>query len=347
MSFFKNVFSKKTGGGENKTRAAEELGISVVKPQEPAHRTKVLAIGGGKGGVGKSLIASNMGAMLARRGRKVIMVDVDLGAANLHTFFGLAGSKLSFSSFLKSEVTDIRKVISETNIPNLDIISGARDSLDVADMGGVKSLRRELKSLKYDYVILDVGPGTGSSILDLFLMADHGILVTTPEPTSTENMYRFLKCLFLHRIKKIINSQNDTGLKNFLIKVLKSSPHQKVKTVSDILGQLKALDPSRGEILSRLLGDTAISIIMNQTRPADKHMGPNIKKACFDYFGVPIGYLGDIAFDNAVSDSIRKRTPLAVYDSRSAAASDMEASLDRLLEVVGDEQSRTALNNAF
>ncbi|MDP2689180.1 MAG: P-loop NTPase [Deltaproteobacteria bacterium] len=349
MSFFKNVFYRKAAGNEGKNRDAGEQRFSVVKPLQAGHGTRVFAIGGGKGGVGKSLITSNMGALLAKRGRKVLMVDADLGAANLHTFFGLSGSKLSFSSFLKSEVADIRQVISKTDMPELDLISGAKDSLDAADMGGgvVTRLRQELRSLDYDYALLDIGPGTSSNILDMFLLADHGILVTTPEPTATENTYRFLKCLFLYRIKKIINSQKDTELKDLLLKVFGSRPDQKVKTVSDILNRLRELDPRRGKILGDLLGDTMISIILNQARPADKQMGANIKKACFDYFGVPIGYLGDIAFDDAASESIRKRTPLTVYDSRSAAANGIGASLDRLLDLEGEGRMETASGNPF
>ncbi len=311
--------------------------------------TDVWAVGGGKGGVGKSLLASNLGIALSKQGKKVLLIDADLGAANLHTFLGVEGGRAAFSSFLKEEISDIQSLITKTPVPNLDLISGAKDSLDVADVGVEKiaRLKNSLRRVEYDNVILDIGPGTASTLLDLFLMSNEGIIMATPEPTTIENNYRFLKCLFLYRIKKIINSQKDTELKDLLLKVFGSRSDQKVKTVSDILNRLRELDPRRGKILGDLLGDTMISIILNQARPADKQMGANIKKACFDYFGVPIGYLGDIAFDDAASESIRKRTPLTVYDGRSVASNCIEASLDRLLDLEGDGRVETASGNPF
>ncbi|MDP2688834.1 MAG: AAA family ATPase [Deltaproteobacteria bacterium] len=290
--------------------------------------TDVWAVGGGKGGVGKSLLASNLGIALSKRGKKVLLIDADLGAANLHTFLGVEGGRAAFSSFLKEEISDIRSLIIKTPVPNLDLISGAKDSLDVADVGVEKiaRLKNSLRRVEYDNVILDIGPGTASTLLDLFLMSNEGIIMATPEPTTIENNYRFLKCLFLRKIRLLADSQQDGRLKEILMKIFSDKWSVRVRTVADILDQLYSLDPQQGRTLREYISDTRISMVMNQTRDeAEARIGPSIKQACSDYFGVDIRLLGTVAYDSSVGDSIRTRKPLLVHYSGSPAAASIEA----------------------
>src|SRR3990170_8975838 len=89
-----------------KTRPADNR-PSGLRPVPPM--PKVWAVGGGKGGVGKSLVTSSLGILLAQSGKKVLIIDADFGAANLHTFFGVQGAKTSLSTFLKRDVPDFNK----------------------------------------------------------------------------------------------------------------------------------------------------------------------------------------------------------------------------------------------
>lgn len=295
---------------------------------------QIWAVGGGKGGVGKSLVASNIGLSLSRQGKKVLLVDADLGAANLHTFLGVEGSKGALSSFLKDEISDISSLIARTPFPNLDLISGAKDALDVADVKGaqVARLREALKRIEYDYAILDIGPGTQANLLDMFLMSNEGIILSTPEPTTIENNYRFLKCLFLRKIKTIAEAQEDGALKDLLQRIFSDKWSQRVKTVSDIMDQLSKLDFDQGRMLKEDLASTSISMIMNQMKKNDdRDMGTAIRNACSDYFGVNIGFLGAVSYEECVGDSIRNRKPLIVHYGGSEAAKSIEACLSQLL----------------
>lgn len=306
--------------------------------------TSIWSVGGGKGGVGKSLVASNLALALSKRGKKVLLVDADLGAANLHTFLGIDGGKGALSSFLKDEISDIGSLISKTPFPNLDLISGAKDSLDVADVKNaqVRRLREALKKVEYDYAVLDIGPGTSSNLLDMFLMGNEGIILSTPEPTTIENNYRFLKCLFLRKIKSIADSQEDGVLNGMLQKIFSNSWSQRVKTVSDIMEQLTALDFDQGRMLREDLSATSISMIMNQTkRDEDNLMGPSIQRACADYFGMDIGYLGAVGYEDCVSESIRTRRPLVMHYGASRAAMSLEACLGQLMSRTNKTQPVT------
>lgn len=316
MGILGRLFKKKSATEEN----AAEVHLSIVEPTE-LRRPKVWAIGGGKGGVGKTLLAANAGVFLAKEGHRVLLIDADLGAANLHTMFGLEGSRLSLSSFLKGQVTDIRNMISPTGIAGLDIISGARDSLDIADAGAgaISRLEDALLELDYDYVLLDIAPGTSSNMLEFFLMSDAGLLVTTPEPTSIENTYRFLKCLFLKRIKHLINSGDSAELKEKLRKAIDRNP--RISTVADIVASIRLVDPERGAMLKEIMGRTCVNLVINKVRmPLDYNIGTQMEKACRGYFGIDISHLGDISSDSAVEDSVRLKKPLATHYSQSPSA---------------------------
>ncbi|MFQ5330295.1 MAG: MinD/ParA family protein, partial [Thermodesulfobacteriota bacterium] len=84
----------------------------------------IVAIGSGKGGVGKSLLTSTLGMLFAEVEKKALLIDADLGASNLHTFMGVDGGTQSLTCFLKGETANIKDLISTTSLSGLDLISG-------------------------------------------------------------------------------------------------------------------------------------------------------------------------------------------------------------------------------
>ncbi|MBI3179572.1 MAG: P-loop NTPase, partial [Deltaproteobacteria bacterium] len=159
---------------------------------------QVIAIGGGKGGIGKSLLAANLAIHAAELGKQVIVIDADLGGANLHTCLGMKPPQVTLSDFVNRKVKDLEAVVTPTPIKGLGLVSGALDLLGAANPKYTQKLRllREVTRLDVDVVIIDLGGGTGFNILDFFLIADHGILTAMPEPTSIENAYRFIKAAY-------------------------------------------------------------------------------------------------------------------------------------------------------
>src|SRR4030043_927762 len=165
-------------------------------------------IGGGKGGSGKSFITANIGICLSKLGVRVILIDADLGGANLHTFLGISPPSLSLSDFIKKRVSRLQEVLIPTGIPNLQLLTGAQDLLNAADAKSAqkRKLLHSIQGLESDYILVDLGGGNALSVLDLFLMSDGGILVVTPEPTSIENTYRFLESAFYRRLRQAVSS---------------------------------------------------------------------------------------------------------------------------------------------
>ena len=335
MSFFRRVIF-----GTSRKKAEDKVGVagsklSAAAPYSP-DEVRIWAIGGGKGGVGKSLVSSSLGILLANRtGKRVLLVDADIGAANLHTFLGVENPKATLSNFLKYDSeTDIRPYVSWTGLRNIDLVSGAKDSLTVVDFAptSIPRLRDALSRTDYGYIIMDIGPGTSANNLDLFLAADEGVLVTTPEPTSIENTYRFLKCLFLRRIRNICSSSVDSRLKDIINMVLAGHRDGRIKTVSDIMLRLKELDAGKGRMLAELMGNAGISLVVNQAkRASDGDIGPSMKRACRDYFGIDVSYIGEVSHDEAVEDSIRGRKPLVISHGNSSASRSLSSCLEKLL----------------
>ena len=96
--------------------------------------TQILAVGGGKGGSGKSFISASLGIILAKQGKKVVLVDLDLGAPNLHTMLGLNNLKTGLNNFLSKSVKNLSLTAVPTKTPNLYIISSLGCSLEVGNL---------------------------------------------------------------------------------------------------------------------------------------------------------------------------------------------------------------------
>ena len=166
-------------------------------------RQKIWAIGGGKGGVGKSLVTANLSICLALMGHKVAAIDLDLGGANLHTCLGVPIPEKTLSDYLSKKVKSLNELLTPTAINNLFLISGAQDDLGIANLKHMHKakLLSQLSELDVDYVLLDLGAGTTFNTIDFFISADQGIITTLPEPTSIENSYRFIKAVYLRKLK--------------------------------------------------------------------------------------------------------------------------------------------------
>lgn len=167
---------------------------------------RIIAIGGGKGGVGKSIVAISIGVEYAKRGRSVVLTDLDLGAANLHTYLGIFGKTPSIADFISGVVSKIEDVIIDTSIKNLRLISGSRFVPGMANPAHWTKLKimRHLKSIDTDVLIIDLGAGVHYNTLDFFGLSDHGIVVTMPEPGAVMNAYGFLKASLFRRLQGIL-----------------------------------------------------------------------------------------------------------------------------------------------
>lgn len=294
----------------------------------PARSRRVVSIGGGKGGIGKSLVSANLGIELARRGKKVVIVDADLGGANLHTTLGVDAPKRTLSDFIERKVERIDDVVTPTGVENLGLVSGALDHLDAANPRHAQKMRllRHVQQMDVDYAILDLGAGTHSNVLDFFLVSDHGVLVLVPEPTAIENAYRFVKAAFWRRMRNVAQVYGyDTLLRAVMGSGTFKSPVELVATVTQ-------RDPDAGRNLARQLAGFRPRLVVNQARTSqDADIGLAVVAAWKKYFGLEMDYLGFIHYDDEMWRAVRARRPLLVERPHVPAARSFASIADGLL----------------
>jgi len=293
-----------------------------------------LSIGGGKGGIGKSLLAASLGAHLARMGKRVVLVDADLGGANLHTALGVSPPQLTLSDFVGRHTDRIDDVVVSTPVPNLRLIAGASDVLDAANPRYQQKVKllRNLQGVDADYLILDLGAGTAFNTLDFFLIADTGILVLLPEPTSVENAYRFVKAAFFRKLQYLEDQYGIAALVDDML----STREGAVRTPFEFVSRVKAQDPGLGESLERELRDFRVQLVVNQARTAaDLNVGQAVVSAWKKFFGLEMSFLGSIKYDDEAWKAVRRRRPVLLERADCDAAQGMVKIAERLLSLDG------------
>jgi flagellar biosynthesis protein FlhG len=271
---------------------------------------RVIAIGGGKGGVGKSLVAANVGIFLATLGKKVILVDAAFGAPNLHLFAGVPRPSRSLAEALGVGGPTLGELAVATHVPGVKLIGGVYDPAWIANPGPAQTrvIAEQLHQLPADWVVVDLGPGLGSPTLELFLEADIQLLIGVPDPTSIELMHRFVRAAFLKRLER-------RGLAH-LAQIEDTEPTDfegGTPSALDIyLAAVAAQRPEVSELREAILGFQPHLVINSARSKSDMELGRAVASSARRKLGTPIRYLGHLEYDEAVWASTRRRRPLLI-----------------------------------
>lgn len=284
--------------------------ISHALKPKTKHIEQIWAVGGGKGGVGKSLISSSLAVSLARSGKRVIAVDLDIGAANLHTVFGLDLPRQTLGDFLSGRTENLEECVAETAIPNLRLISGAQDSIKIVNLNTAmkQTLVQKVKELDCDIALLDLGAGTHFHTLDFFNSAEAGIIVALPEPTSIENAYRFIKSIYYRRL---LLSEALKPIHHWVEEAMDGRSNSQIRSPSDLFREVSKTHPETAMRLKEEINGFRPKLIINQVRTqSDIEIGFSMKSVCKKYFGIEVDYLGYLDYDSAVWQAIRRKRPI-------------------------------------
>lgn len=161
--------------------------------------TRVVAVSSGKGGTGKSTLALNLAIALSRQGKKVILLDADMGLANIDIMLGIVPT-YNIYHFVQGKKS-LREIIL-SHPTGIDIIPGGSGITELANLNRdqLKRILIELGALdgEYDLMIIDTGAGISDNVLSFLLAADDVLMITTPEPTSITDAYGVVKGLSQH-----------------------------------------------------------------------------------------------------------------------------------------------------
>lgn len=174
------------------------------------NESKFIAVTSGKGGVGKTNFTVNLAISLAILGYKVVIIDGDLGLANVDVISGTYLKYTISDMFLKGK--SISEIMAE-GPSGVKIISGGSGLKELNLLSGENLERfiREIEKVEnqYDFIIIDTGAGISQNVIKFLLLADELVLITTPDPTSLMDGYALLKaiitCDYMGDIKMFIN----------------------------------------------------------------------------------------------------------------------------------------------
>lgn len=282
---------------------------------------KILAIGGGKGGAGKSVFSTIMAFWLARMGHRTVLMDVDLGGANLHTLLGIKSPDRTLNDFITRKFNDLGDICIETSEKNLRLISGASDVLSLANPHFSQKIKlmTHLSRLDADYVVLDLGAGTSFNVLDFFLIAHKKIIVLTPEPTSIQNAYIFVRNAVYRKLSRL--SSKNPSLQALIKIAMDPKNILKIRTVKELFQFIEESDNTNIiEDLKKEIGDIHLGVVTNMVKnEKEENAGRIVQIVAEKYLTITSTNLGCVSYDSHIHTMVSDMVPLINLDQSSQA----------------------------
>jgi flagellar biosynthesis protein FlhG len=321
---------------------------SQAKPQASEVKKsnkKIIAVGGAKGGVGKSMLAANLAVGLALLGQKVVLADLDLGGADVHLYTGVKTLVKTWNDFLDKKVDSIQDILTPTAFQGLSLIGGDSSRLGSANLPYSQKLKivRHLKELETDFLVVDLGGDTTYNGLDFFLLADQKIVVSGTEPASVLDSYTFVKVVFNRLLERFFSEHK--SLKKLAEQIRNGSLEKSENySLEFIYQQVRMRDPQALVKLKKLFDEFSLSIVLNMTEGSqDLRIAETMQKLVKDKCFLDIGILGTIPFDKVVRKAARGFTPIVVESPKCQASRNIHQMLAAIILHTEQETTRTEL----
>ncbi len=322
------LFADESGAVLESANARKPKGSASVRSPGPivqdAAPSRIIAIAGGKGGVGKTVLTAAIGAGLAALGKRVVVVDADFGGSNLHTCLGVLEPERTFYDFFSLEVDSLVELLLDTPVANLKLVSGSCGTLGLANPRYAQKLRfiRELRRLPGDYVLMDLGAGSSYNVLDYFLACGEGIVVTTPDPLSLQECFNFIKVSLFRKLMH--EFAHEPAVLDIIAHPAHNAPSRMAIPMDMLVKKVCDLEPDAGERLATSLRKFRPKLVVNRaTDAADVREGLAICIAARELLGIQVDYWGPISDDPAVRTAVRSFRPFLLEQARSPAAQDL------------------------
>ncbi|HYK89512.1 MAG TPA: P-loop NTPase [Acidobacteriota bacterium] len=288
-------------------------------------------IGGGKGGVGKSFLTASMGVVLAEMGNSVIVVDADLGSANLHIFLGIKSPSHTLLDLLENRAT-VEEVLLPTSRPGLRLLSCAADIIGMANPASSEKEKiiKFISNLDAQYVLVDLGAGTSYNVLDFFNMSDEGIIVASPDPASIQNAYAFIKGAIFRRVQRKFGS--DEAIASALRQFREGVGSAKPRTMMDFYDLICTTNPRLAENVAAMVDRYRPLIVVNMaSSEEDQRIAEIIHSAAKRFLNVDLRFCGLVFADPAVRKAAQRLSVPDFRDVSCVAAQQIRLTVERLL----------------
>lgn len=293
----------------------------------------ILPIASGKGGVGKTTLAANLAVVFARAGKKVLLVDLDLGGSNLHLLVGHPADTPGIGSYITGKKEgSLKDLIVPSGYEGVDFIPGDSGIPGMANIRVEQKRRliRELCALDADYLILDLGAGSSFNTIDFFLLTGNGIVITAPTSAAIASCYLFLKNVIFRIVVSCFSIESPGG--QLLQKLKENSVSMQTLHIQKLMQELENIDPENFRKFSRIYRAFCPRFIINLLdEPKDATKGERLRKNVTRYLGLELDFLGVIFRDETQSRALSSRLPITVYKPNSIMSQGVERVGKRIL----------------
>lgn len=298
---------------------------------------QIIPIASGKGGVGKSLLSANLAITLGQAGKKVLLVDLDLGASNLHLVIGQQSPKNGIGTFLTGQ-SDFEDIVMKTDYENVWFIAGDSEipGLTSLKVSQKNELIKSFTKTDYDYLILDLGAGTHLTILDMFLLSPQGIVVTAPTVTATLNGYLFLKNIVFRMMYNTFKKNSKAY--EYLETLKKDTASLQRLYIPKLIEILAEKDPESTALFKKRMTEFRPRLVLNMIDdPKDAERAQKIRRSCQQYLGLDLEHLGVIYRDTMQDKALSSRLPVVVYKPQSI----LSQAVYRIAEKIMQSEARS------
>jgi flagellar biosynthesis protein FlhG len=285
--------------------------------------TAIWPIAGGKGGTGKSTLTANLGVGLALLGYKVILVDGDLGGADLHLFFNQISPPRSLGSFLTSETRSLREILLPTPTENLKLICGGNELVGAANLSFLAKERliRHIQGLDADYVLVDLGAGSSYNTLDFFALSNQGVVVCTPEPQARVDAYGFIKNTVYRKFRRRFTKSEEI---KEVINQFARQAGRRTGRIGALVEMIGEVDPQAGRDAENLLAAFRPRLLLNRVRRR-RHLEEVTRflDLVREYLSIRMDYVGYVRSDEAILEACERRRPVLLESPKASASRDL------------------------
>jgi flagellar biosynthesis protein FlhG len=288
-----------------------------MKPEaartDMSHKT-IIAVGGAKGGVGKSALAANLAVGLALLGQKVVLADLDLGGADVHLYLGVKSLPKTWNDFLDKKVNSIEDIMTSTPYEGLKLIGGDSSRLGSENLPYSQKLKimRHLREMEGDYLICDLGGNSSYNALDFFLFADHKIVISGTEPASILDSYSFVKVSAYRLLERFFSEHK--SLKDLARKLKNGSWGQSNGfSLDSIFKEVRERDESAYHKIREQYDRFCVSLVVNMAENRkDFQIAESMRRVLQEKCFLNVGILGTMPFDKLARRAARSFIPIIV-----------------------------------
>jgi len=260
---------------------------------------RLWTVGGGKGGVGKTFMTACLGIAMARSGKSVILADANLAAPDLHGFLGAKPSRITLRE-VASGGAALSEALLATPEPHLHLLNCTGDEFGMADLdaGERRRVAECLLQLDADCVLIDVGTGTSTSVLDFFNLARQSIVISSPDPASMRCTYRFMRNAIFRRVQEKFGAEEEVikAIRRMHVVAGAANPLR----MADFLAILNSSAPETARGIDELVQAWRPNLVVNLAdSEQDQRIGEIVQSGVRKFLRVDLNFCGLVPFDPA------------------------------------------------